>query len=187
MVLTVLFLIAPPFTITNDTGKSLINTILRDLKATAKHGTSNGRLLSKDAVKTFGKTLSRYPTRPPSGLYGSVRRPQSIVVRAAVLKRLLVAVAIGRCSLRLLKTRPKKELRNGSLEDIISPPIVLIIRLCLDAWTAPRMNCALNLDRSAPLEGWLDILGRCLRLMGSVYHPELEDDIQGKPQPPARQ
>ncbi|KAK0205981.1 guanine nucleotide exchange factor [Desarmillaria ectypa] len=80
-----------------------------------------------------------------------------------------------------VRERPKKEQLDGSLDDIISPLIVLITRLCiadvtsrgrLREWIVPP-----DLDRSAPLEGRSDMLGRCLRLMGSVYHPRLKDSV----------
>ncbi|KAK0231400.1 guanine nucleotide exchange factor [Armillaria fumosa] len=80
-----------------------------------------------------------------------------------------------------VRERPKKELLDGSLDDIISPLIVLITRLCLaDATTRGRLREWIvppDLDRSAPLEGRSDMLGRCLRLMGSVYHPRLKDSV----------
>ncbi|KAK0226916.1 guanine nucleotide exchange factor [Armillaria nabsnona] len=80
-----------------------------------------------------------------------------------------------------VRERPKKEQLDGSLDDIISPLIVLITRLCLaDAITRGRLREWIvppDLDRSAPLEGRSDMLGRCLRLMGSVYHPRLKDSV----------
>lgn len=54
-------MIAPPFTFSNDTRKTLIDTILRDLKATAKHGTSNGRLSSKGAASVLCLSFPAYP------------------------------------------------------------------------------------------------------------------------------
>ncbi|KAK0451971.1 guanine nucleotide exchange factor [Desarmillaria tabescens] len=80
-----------------------------------------------------------------------------------------------------VRERPKKEQLDGSLDDIISPLIVLITRLCLaDATSRGRLREWIvppDLDRSAPLEGRSDMLGRCLRLMGSVYHPRLKDSV----------
>ncbi|KAK0490426.1 guanine nucleotide exchange factor [Armillaria novae-zelandiae] len=80
-----------------------------------------------------------------------------------------------------VRERPKKEMLDGSVDDIISPLIVLITRLCLaDATTRGRLREWIvppDLDRSAPLEGRSDMLGRCLRLMSSVYHPRLKDSV----------
>ncbi|PBL01872.1 hypothetical protein ARMGADRAFT_914871 [Armillaria gallica] len=80
-----------------------------------------------------------------------------------------------------VRERPKKEQLDGSLDDIISPLLVLITRLCLaDATTRGRLREWIvppDLDRSAPLEGRSDMLGRCLRLMGSVYHSRLKDSV----------
>lgn len=64
-----------------------------------------------------------------------------------------------------------------SLDDLVSPLVILITRFCLgdeDAkvrirtWFIPP-----NLDRSNPLETRSDLLGRCLRLLQSVYHSRL--------------
>ncbi|KAF8907198.1 guanine nucleotide exchange factor [Mucidula mucida] len=80
-----------------------------------------------------------------------------------------------------VREKPKKESLDGSLDDICSPLIVLITRICLAdeasrarlrEWIVPR-----DLDRSSPLEQRSDLLGRCLRLMGSVYHTRLKDSI----------
>lgn len=68
-----------------------------------------------------------------------------------------------------------------SLDDILSPLLVLIARLCradetcrarVRQWIVPD-----DLDRSSALEARSDSLGRCLRLLGSVYHPRLKDSV----------
>ena len=64
-----------------------------------------------------------------------------------------------------------------TLDDLVSPLVILITRFCLgdeDAkirirnWFVPP-----DLDRSKPLETRSDLLGRCLRLLQSVYHSRL--------------
>ncbi|KAF7330941.1 hypothetical protein MVEN_02434000 [Mycena venus] len=75
---------------------------------------------------------------------------------------------------------------NGadSLDDELSPLVVLITRLCIaDEISRTRTRDWLvpaDLDRSAAagsLESRPDMLGRCLRLLGSVYHPRLKDSV----------
>lgn len=70
---------------------------------------------------------------------------------------------------------------NDSLDDTLSPLVVLITRLCsgdqnsrLRArhWLVPD-----DLDRTSSLEARSDLLGRCLRLLSSVYHPRLKDSV----------
>ncbi|KAG5641895.1 hypothetical protein DXG03_003982 [Asterophora parasitica] len=70
---------------------------------------------------------------------------------------------------------------DNSLDDVLSPLVVLLTRFCVAddgsrvrvrQWIVPD-----DLDRSAPLEGRADVLGRCLRLLGSVYHPRLKDAV----------
>lgn len=74
-----------------------------------------------------------------------------------------------------------KEESMDSLDDILSPLIVLVTRLCLAdetcrvrvrQWIVPD-----DLDRSSALESRPDLLGRCLRLLSSVYHPRLKDSV----------
>ena len=70
---------------------------------------------------------------------------------------------------------------HDSLDDKLRPLTLFITRLCLgDPESRSRMrNWMLppNLDRSNPLESRPDMLGRCLRLLGSVYHPNLKDAV----------
>jgi hypothetical protein len=72
---------------------------------------------------------------------------------------------------------------HDSLDDLLSPLVLLITRLCIGddgcrhsmrEWVVP-----VNLDRTRPLEKRSDFLGRALRLLGSVYHPRLKDAIGG--------
>lgn len=70
---------------------------------------------------------------------------------------------------------------DNSLDDLMTPLVVLITRLTIadDAsrarareWIVPA-----DLDRTRALETRPDILGRCLRLLQSVYHTRLKDAI----------
>jgi len=70
---------------------------------------------------------------------------------------------------------------TDSLDDIVAPLVVLLQRLCTGneetktrvlKWLIPD-----DLDRSKPLEQRKDTLGRCLRLLGSVFHPRLKDAV----------
>ncbi|KAJ3937158.1 MAG: guanine nucleotide exchange factor [Lentinula lateritia] len=70
---------------------------------------------------------------------------------------------------------------DTSLDDILSPLVILCTRLCLAdesnrvrmrEWTVPP-----DLDRTNPLDERADFLGRCIRLLGSVYHTRLKDAV----------
>lgn len=74
-----------------------------------------------------------------------------------------------------------KEESTDSLDETLSPLLVLISRLCqadetcrarVRQWIVPD-----DLDRSSSLEARPDLLGRCLRLLGSVYHSRLKDSV----------
>ncbi|GLB33335.1 putative guanine nucleotide exchange factor synembryn [Lyophyllum shimeji] len=80
-----------------------------------------------------------------------------------------------------VRARCKAESPDNTIEDMLAPLVVLISRLCIAdeasrvrvrQWIVPD-----DLNRSSPLEGREDILGRCLRLMASVYHPRLKDAV----------
>jgi len=75
----------------------------------------------------------------------------------------------------------KKEIFNNNLDDILSPLVILITKLCeADETSRSRVRHWLvpdDLDRTSPLEQRSDLLGKCLRLLSSVYHPRLKDSI----------
>jgi hypothetical protein len=70
---------------------------------------------------------------------------------------------------------------QGTLDNLITPLVVLITRLSItDEGCRSRVRNWLlpsNLDRTSPLEGRSDMLGRCLRLLRSVYHTGLKDSV----------
>lgn len=70
---------------------------------------------------------------------------------------------------------------DSSLDDILSPLVVLMTRIAhadydsrvrVREWLLPA-----NLDRRHRLESRADLLGRCLRLLGSVHHSRLKDAV----------
>ncbi|KAG6841342.1 hypothetical protein C0991_012167 [Blastosporella zonata] len=80
-----------------------------------------------------------------------------------------------------VRERCKKESPDNSLDDLLSPLVILLSRICVgDEASRVRVRQLVipnDLDRSTPLEGRADILGRCLRLMASVYQPRLKDAV----------
>ena len=70
---------------------------------------------------------------------------------------------------------------NENLDDMLSPLVVLISRMCIaDEGSRARLRQTIvpeDLDRSTPLETRADLLGRCLRLLACVYHPRLKDAV----------
>jgi len=68
---------------------------------------------------------------------------------------------------------------DTSLDEIVCPIVILLTRFCLgDNDAKARIRERLvpeNLDRTCPLETRPDILGRCMRLLASVYHSRLKD------------
>jgi len=70
---------------------------------------------------------------------------------------------------------------DATLDELVTPLALLITRLCIgDEASRTRLRdrlVPLNLDRTSPLEARPDILGRCLRLLGSVYHVNLKKAV----------
>ncbi|TFK43334.1 guanine nucleotide exchange factor [Crucibulum laeve] len=75
----------------------------------------------------------------------------------------------------------KQETGDSSLDDMLSPLVLLVTKLCLvDDASRAKVRQRLvpeDLDRTHPLEGRGDTLGRCLRLLPCVYHPRLKDAV----------
>ncbi|KAI0751663.1 guanine nucleotide exchange factor [Daedaleopsis nitida] len=67
------------------------------------------------------------------------------------------------------------------IDDIMTPLVVLITKLCLaDESSRRRMREWIlpdDLDRTSPLEGRADLLGRLLRLLASVHHQKLKGAV----------
>lgn len=80
-----------------------------------------------------------------------------------------------------VRSRPKLERSEATLDEICSPIVVLMTRICLaDEASRARARELLvptDLDRSSALEDKPDLLGRCLRLLGSVYHTSLKNSV----------
>jgi hypothetical protein len=69
---------------------------------------------------------------------------------------------------------------NLVLDEVLTPLVVLLARLGADLEARTEMRKWLlpdDLDRKDPLESRGDVLGRCMRLMSSVYFPRLKDAI----------
>ncbi|KAI1788919.1 guanine nucleotide exchange factor [Ganoderma leucocontextum] len=68
---------------------------------------------------------------------------------------------------------------DQSLDDVMAPLVVLLTKLCqADEGSRTRMRQWLlpeDLDRTSPLEGRADLLGRLLRSLASVHHAKLKN------------
>ncbi|KAF7354772.1 hypothetical protein MSAN_01391400 [Mycena sanguinolenta] len=141
------------------------------------------------------RSLSRSPSpcpptssSPPSP---AVSAPRDTLLRAHTLLEVAFthyfpdATEPDDLSVReLVKSEAGPGAGSESLDDELSPLIVLITRLCIaDEASRTRTRdwlVPVDLDRSAAagsLESRPDMLGRCLRLLGSVYHPRLKDSV----------
>ncbi|OSX60623.1 hypothetical protein POSPLADRAFT_1148456 [Postia placenta MAD-698-R-SB12] len=74
--------------------------------------------------------------------------------------------------------RERARAEGSSLDDILVPLVLLVNKMCVgdDASRARMREWLLpaDLDRTSPLEGRADFLGRTLRLMSCVHHTKLK-------------
>ncbi|KAJ3873519.1 guanine nucleotide exchange factor [Lentinula edodes] len=70
---------------------------------------------------------------------------------------------------------------DTSLDELVSPLLALCTRICMmDKTSRKRVREWIippNLDRSYPLDERDDFLGKCIRLLGSVYHLRLKATV----------
>ncbi|KAJ7087367.1 guanine nucleotide exchange factor [Mycena belliarum] len=142
------------------------------------------------------RSLSRSPSPiPPGGSgAGSARRktpPETLLRAHALLETAFAYYFPDNVDPDDPSVRERAAASSGppiagsdTLDDELAPLLVLITRLILAdessrtrtrEWLVPP-----NLDRSAAagsLESRADLLGRCIRLLGSVYHPRLKDSV----------
>lgn len=134
-------------------------------------------------LSTLDRALSAISVSRKSRTSSSASNPVDVLQRSYELLDLAFAhyfpgdIDVDDASVR---QRAKAD-SNDSLDDCLSPLVVLITRLCIGdensrirarQWLVPD-----DLDRTSPLESRPDLLGRCLRLLASVYHPRLKDSV----------
>ncbi|KAJ3986935.1 guanine nucleotide exchange factor [Lentinula detonsa] len=70
---------------------------------------------------------------------------------------------------------------DTSLDELVSPLLLLCTRICMMDYTSRKRVrewiIPPSLDRSYPLDERDDFLGRCIRLLGSVYHTRLKASV----------
>ncbi|TFK64698.1 hypothetical protein BDN72DRAFT_846320 [Pluteus cervinus] len=80
-----------------------------------------------------------------------------------------------------VRDRVAQDAPGNTVDDLITPLMVLISRICLaDEPSRARVRQWLvpfDLDRTSPLERRKNTLGRCLRLLGSVYHSRAKTSV----------
>ncbi|KAJ7050873.1 guanine nucleotide exchange factor [Mycena amicta] len=137
------------------------------------------------------RSLSRSPSPIPPSPSNRNRLPGDTLLRAHSLLEVAFshyfpdAVEPDDPSVReKVKAESSPFSPSESLDDELSPLVVLITRLCVaDEQSRTRTRdwlCPADLDRTAAagsLESRADMLGRCLRLLGSVYHARLKDSV----------
>ncbi|KAF8639951.1 hypothetical protein AX17_001201 [Amanita inopinata Kibby_2008] len=134
---------------------------------------------------TLDRALSALTPHRPSGSRAESPAPQiDILQRAMDLLDVSFShffpgdVDVDDISVR---ERAKRESPDNTLDELLAPLLVLVSRLCIadetSRITIRRWIVPDDIDRSSPLEARSDILGRCLRLLGSVYQPRLKDSV----------
>ncbi|KAJ6570278.1 guanine nucleotide exchange factor [Mycena vulgaris] len=170
----------------DSSSSSRTHSPVRQTPTSPKHNSTLDRALS--VLAAGRRSLSRSPSPiPPS----APKAPADTLLRAHSLLEVAFshyfpdAVDPDDPSVReLVKAEAAAGAGADSLDDELAPLVVLITRLCIaDEPSRTRTRdwlCPADLDRSAAagtLESRADLLGRCLRLLGSVYHARLKDSV----------
>ncbi|KAJ1308320.1 hypothetical protein OPQ81_004031 [Rhizoctonia solani] len=112
---------------------------------------------------------------------GSPLSRDSAIRALLILQSLLALHLPGNCDPDDTAVRNASKARGVDLGEAASPIVALITRLvAADEGARSRIAAVVlpaDMDRSSPLEKRDDFLGRCLRLMTSVYYPTLKDAI----------
>ncbi|KAI0056680.1 hypothetical protein BV25DRAFT_1552681 [Artomyces pyxidatus] len=122
------------------------------------------------------RSLSSRPSSPsPSSPHADTVLRALDLLEVSFSHYLPGAVDVDDASVRQIA----KDEGDSTLDELLCPLVLLVMKLATaDIAARDRVRELLlpaNLDRSAPLEGRADLLGRCLRLLASVYHPRLKD------------
>ncbi|KIO27746.1 hypothetical protein M407DRAFT_23051 [Tulasnella calospora MUT 4182] len=136
---------------------------------------------STKSETAFSKVRQRLsPTSPPSGTLPLPNAPKDALRRGYDLLDATLATFTPEDP-DDKSVRAKCREMDVSLDDVAPPLALLMARMVreddearrrMKQWILPS-----DLDRSTPLEKKSNFLGRCLRLMTSVYFPRLKDSV----------
>lgn len=130
----------------------------------------------------FDRAFSRLSvSRKNSGRSSSLQHPTDTLLRAHDLLDVTLSHYLpGDIDPDDVSVRERCQGESDStLDELVCPLVLLITKLCTaDEGCRKRMRDWLipeDLDRTNPLEGRADLLGRCLRLLACIHHARLKD------------
>ncbi|CAE6429147.1 unnamed protein product [Rhizoctonia solani] len=135
-------------------------------------GSGSGSPLSRALNLLHRKSSPGRKTPPPTG--------DSALRVLSLLQSLLALHLPGNSDPDDAAVRNAAKAKGVSLDDVASPVAALLTRLVGDEGARTRVAAIVlppDMDRSSALEKRDDFLGRCLRLMTSVYYPTLKGAI----------
>ncbi|CAE6384888.1 unnamed protein product [Rhizoctonia solani] len=145
-----------------------------DKSGSPVEGSGSGSPLSR-ALNLLNRKSSPSRKSPPPSTGDSAIRVLSI------LQTLLALHLPGNCDPDETGVRGAAKAKGVSLDEVAPPVAALVTRLAMgDEGAKSRITAVVlpaDMDRSSALEKKDDFLGRCLRLMTSVYYPTLKDAI----------
>ncbi|GBE78960.1 predicted protein [Sparassis crispa] len=137
-----------------------------------KHGAFDRAISALTAGRRFSRSRSPHP-----GSRSDVLQRAYDLLDSALAHFLPGTVDPDDASVRV---RCKDE-AGASLDDVMLPLVLLLTKLCAaDEAARARMRERIlpdDLDRTSPLEGRPDLLGRCLRLLACAYHTRLKPAV----------
>ncbi|KAG9104632.1 hypothetical protein FRC07_009762 [Ceratobasidium sp. 392] len=149
---------------------------------TSGSGGGNGSPLSR-ALNLLNRKSSPPRSKPssPSPISASLPQGDSALRALQLLQSTLALYLPGNSDPDDSSVRNVARAKGVNLDELAPPVAAFVTRLVSgDAGARTRIAAAVvpaDLDRSSPLEKRDDFLGRCLRLMTSVYYPVLKDAV----------
>ncbi|KAF8603417.1 hypothetical protein BDV93DRAFT_523195 [Ceratobasidium sp. AG-I] len=129
----------------------------------------------------FTRALNLLNRRSSPARSSKASAPQDSALRVLSLLSATLAVYFpGNTDVDDNSLRNLARARGVVVDELVPPVAVLLTRLVGDVGARARVSAVIfpaDLDRSSPLEKKDDFLGRCIRLMTSVYHHTLKDAI----------
>ncbi|KAF8759573.1 Guanine nucleotide exchange factor synembryn [Rhizoctonia solani] len=147
---------------------------------------SSGTQSPRPSLDKNGSPLEAHGSGSGSGNGSPLSLPplptgDSAIRALSILQNLLALHLPGNCDPDDAGVRAAAKSKGVSLDEVGAPIAALVTRLAAgDDGARTRMAAVVlppDMDRSSPLEKKDDFLGRCIRLMTSVYYPTLKDAI----------
>jgi Guanine nucleotide exchange factor synembryn len=135
---------------------------------------------SPSSSKSDSKPAQKESSTINGGGGGNKSNYPIVTHACALLDSTLATYWPGTIEVDAISVRSSAKMQGLNLDEIITPLVVLMARLAEDVNARIQMRewiLPADLDRTQALEGRGDALGRCIRMLASVYYTRLKDAV----------